>query len=247
MLQALVGLGDEIGLHVHAARLDEELGSWIEDFGSQEWISECVTSAFGAYSAAFGAPCRSVRFGNHFMNESTSNLIERLGARFDLTPEPGARRRTQLGGNLVMTGELPDYTNLRRMPHRRVQISLGQRDEENNSLWIVPVSTVILDDDAPDEARMASDDKTYLRLGLWYPPEAFAYVFDSCLRALDAPHLSLVMRSDMPLVPLLDSFIQRNIRWIADHPLARQFVICRPDEAVKVVSAAKFAASTDVI
>lgn len=239
LLHSLLSEGDEIGLHAHAARYSEERGGWIEDFGSQDWISECIATSFGSYVAAFGVPCRSLRFGNHFMNESTSDLIERLGARFDLTPEPGARARTQLGGRLVMTGELPDYSSIGRMPYRRSRVSFRQRDDGRNGLWVVPLSTATLDADTPDDARAASDDGTYLRLGLWYPPAAFTYVFDSCLRRLASPYLSLVIRSDMPLVPAFDASVRRNIDWIARHPLARRFVVCRPDEAVGMLTAAE--------
>lgn len=237
VLHKLRAEGDEIGLHAHAARQSEVSDGWIEDFGSQEWISECVTRACDAYAESSGVSCRSLRLGNHFMNEATSDLVERLGVRFDLTPEPGAKARRLLGGRLVMTGELPDYSSIERSPYRRSQASFRQRDDGRDGLWVVPLSTAMLDGDTPDDARVVSDDGTYLRLGLWYPPAAFVYVFESCLRRFASPHISLVMRSDMPLVPGLDACIRRNIDWIAGHPLVRRFVFCRPDEAVEILSA----------
>ncbi len=136
-----------------------------------------------------------------------------------------------------MTGELPDYSTMEHAPYRRARTSFRERDDGRDGLWVVPLSTAILDADTPDTARAASDDGAYLRLGLWYPPAAFAHVCDSCLRKTISPHLSLVMRSDMPLVPAFDSFIKQNIDWIANHPLARRFVVCRPDEAVGILSA----------
>lgn len=246
ILRNLLSEGDEIGLHAHAARYSKESSRWIEDFGSQEWVSHCLAAAFDAYVAAFGAPCKSVRLGNHFMNDATSDLIERLGARFDLTPEPGARPRNRLGGRLVMTGELPDYSTMQYAPYRRAGKSFRERDDGRDGLWVVPLSTAIVDADTPDAARAASDDGAYLRLGLWYPPAAFAHVFESCLRKTISPHLSLVMRSDMPLVPVFDTFIKQNIDWIANHPLARRFMVCRPDEAVEILSATDGRATADV-
>jgi hypothetical protein len=232
LIAELVAAGDEIGLHAHAARYAAETDAWIEDFGSGDWIAACVTTGFDAYARAFGRPSRSVRMGNHFMNDPTSDLVERLGARYDLTPEPGARPRSRLGGRLVMTGELPDYSALSCAAYRRSARSFRESDAGRDGLWVVPLSTAVLDADAPAEARRASDDGASLRLGLWYPPAAFRYVFESCLQRSGPFHLALVMRSSMPLTPAFDAAIRDNIEFIARHPLAPRFVVCGPEEAV---------------
>lgn len=235
LIAELVAAGDEIGLHAHVARYSDETGGWIEDFGSRDWIAECVTMAFDAYGRAFGRPSRSVRIGNHYMDDPTSDLVERLGARYDLTPEPGARPRSRLGGRLVMTGELPDYSSLERSAYRRATGSFRERDDGRDGLWVVPLSAAVLDGDAPEEARRASNDGASLRLGLWYPPAAFRYVFESCVQPSGPSHLALVMRSSMPLTPAFHAAILENVEWIARHPLARRFVVCGPGEAVALI------------
>ena len=237
LIADLVAAGDEIGVHAHAARYSDEAGGWIEDFGSRDWVAECVTTAFDAYAGAFGRPSRSVRMGNHYMDDPTSDLVERLGGRYDLTPEPGARPRSRLGGRLVMTGELPDYASFEPTPYRRSTRSFRERDDARDGLWVVPLSTAMIGADAPEEARQASDDGSYLRLGLWYAPAAFRYVFDACLRRSASPHLALVMRSSMPLAPAFDAAIRANLEWIARHPLAGRFVVCGPEDAVGLLAA----------
>jgi hypothetical protein len=234
-LEEALRAGDEIGLHAHPARWSGKQKRWVEDFADQSWVEECLRMAFVAYRGGLGEPCRSVRFGNHFMNQATSDFLERLGLEFDLTPEPGARARTCLSPYQAMTGALPDYSSFSRSVYRRSAVSFRTADQEReDGLWILPMSTAELDAGAPAEALAASDDAAYLRLGLWYPTEAFRYVFESCLYDLNPACLVMVIRSDMPLVPEFHAAIDENIRWLVTHPLRRRFVVARPEHAVRM-------------
>jgi hypothetical protein len=230
--------GDEIGLHVHPSRWSAAEDCWVEDFASEPWIEECVSRGYEAYASSLGARCRSVRLGNHWMSQETSDILERLDLEYDLTVEPGARARDHLGPSHVVRGMLPDYANLPRTPYRRSRWSYRHADDDReDGLWMLPVSTVQIDAASPASVRDVSDDGAYLRLGLWYPREAFRYVFEACLCELNPPCLVLVMRSDMPLVPSMLSAIRGNIDWILAHPLRRRFHVSRPDQAVAMVQA----------
>jgi len=172
------------------------------------------------------------------MSEATSDLLERLDAEYDLTVEPGARARERLGPGQVVKGALPDYAGLPRTPYRRALGSYRQADDERaEGLWMLPVSTIELDATSPLSVRQASDDGAYLRLGLWYPSDAFRYAFEACLCELNPPCLVLVMRTDMPLVPSMLAHIQANVDWLLSHPLRRRFHLSRPDQAVERVLA----------
>ena len=64
-IERLRRAGDEVGLHTHAwRRVGEE---WVIDHGDQGWVNECVQVSFDAYESAFGHPCRSFRFGDHWI------------------------------------------------------------------------------------------------------------------------------------------------------------------------------------
>jgi hypothetical protein len=132
---------DELGLHPHVWRLDRESREWYVDFAEQSWVEECVTQCFDQFTKVFSRTCRSFRFGDRWLNERTVGLIERLGAQFDLTIEPG-RKRERLRERF--TGSLPDYSSAHRSPY---QPSTANYLEPGNgvssrSLWEIPVSTV---------------------------------------------------------------------------------------------------------
>jgi hypothetical protein len=232
--------GDELGLHVHPGRWFEPQNRWVEDFGDPAWVEECLSIGCAAFQAGLGEPCRSLRFGNHYMDQRTSDWLERLGVTFDLTLEPFAKERTSLNPLQAMTGVLPDCSRVPRTVYRRSERSFQTRDDERASgLWTLPVSTAPLGADSPTEACQASDDGAYLRLGLWYPNRAFSYVLESYLCDVEPACLVMVMRSDMPLVPDFLSRIRENLEWLWAHPLRRRFLVSGPAEAVTRIGARK--------
>jgi hypothetical protein len=132
---------DEIGLHPHAWRLDQEKQEWYVDFADQRWVEECVAQSFEQFKSTFAKPCRSIRFGDRWLNNPTIDLVERLGARFDLTIEPG-RKREML--REPFTGSLPDYTTAPRLPYQPSSANYMQpgTDGSKRNLCMIPVSTV---------------------------------------------------------------------------------------------------------
>jgi hypothetical protein len=131
--------GDEIGLHIHPWRWDDAFGNWISDMGNQEWVNSCVRMGFEAFEQSLKRPCRSFRFGDHWMNNATLDLLERLGARYDLTAEPG---RKKLLTTEPCTGFPPDYTLIPPRPYRPAQANFTEcSDSTARKLWIIPLST----------------------------------------------------------------------------------------------------------
>lgn len=132
---------DELGLHPHAWRLDHKTREWYVDFADQRWVEECVTQSFEQFTSTFSKPCRSFRFGDRWLNNRTIDLIERLGARFDLTIEPG-RKSEKLRERF--TGSLPDYTSAPRTPYQPSNGNYLQPGKEGSTrnLCMIPVSTV---------------------------------------------------------------------------------------------------------
>jgi hypothetical protein len=138
-LRRLELAGDEIGLHTHFWRFDETSRRWLADFADQDWMDRCVETSFAAFRRSLGRPCRSSRVGDRWLNDATIALLERLGARFDLTIEPGAPPPA-LAEPFV--GPLPDYRGAPREPYRPAPSSfLKPAGAAGRELWMVPLST----------------------------------------------------------------------------------------------------------
>lgn len=139
LFDRIAASGDEIGLHIHAWRWDEGLDGWIADMGDQEWVDHCVCMGFDAFKQSLNRPCQSFRFGDHWMNDATLDLVEKLGARFDLTAEPG---RKALFLPEPYTGCPPDYTRVPRRPYHPSKVNFTEcSNAQSRELWSVPLST----------------------------------------------------------------------------------------------------------
>ena len=123
-----VAHGDEFGLHPHDYRWDTSLDSWIVDHGNQAWVNYCVETAFAAFREAFGRNCDSFRFGDRWMNDETIASVEALGARFDLTLEPGRSAAPASFPDKPFTGSLPDYTDVPRTAYQRSTSDYAKAD-----------------------------------------------------------------------------------------------------------------------
>lgn len=134
--------GDEIGVHTHAWRWDSSSKEWIADMADQSWVDHCVRVSLEAYRRSMHRPCRSFRFGDHWINNATLDLIESLGARFDLTVEPG-HKRPDLADKAV--GTVPDFTNAPYRPYQPSKSSLTTPNGNSRRLWLIPLSMMKID------------------------------------------------------------------------------------------------------
>jgi hypothetical protein len=131
--------GDDFGLHAHPWRWDDSSDNWVADFGDQRWVNHCVELSFRTFQESFGRGCHSFSFGDHWMNETTLDLLEGLGVRFDVSTQPGLKR-THLEES--HTGSFPDYTHMPRYPYRPSRTDFTRPGkEEKRGLWVIPLST----------------------------------------------------------------------------------------------------------
>jgi len=168
LIREIKRAGDAIGLHAHSWRLNETRDKWIVDFADQDWINHCVGLGFEAFRQSLNESCLYFRFGDHWMNNATSRLIEKLGARFDLTLEPG-----QTGGHVAepFTGDFLDYSQVPRRPYISSRTDFRKHGSYPRKLWTIPLS-VGPEDWAPmssNEAEskprsLSSTDQTALSL-----------------------------------------------------------------------------------
>jgi hypothetical protein len=129
--------GDAIGLHTHAWRWDESLNLWQADLASTDWIEFCLRTGFDAFRKSLGERCVYHRFGDRWMNNTTLRLIEKLGARVDLTLEPGQT------GHMTepFAGRFLDCSRVPRHPYRPSRKDFRKAGSYlKRSLWIIPLS-----------------------------------------------------------------------------------------------------------
>ena len=196
--------GDEIGLHTHAWR--HVSGQWITDNGDQQWVDQCVRVSFEAYESAFGGGCRSFRFGDHWMNNDTFDLLESLGAQYNLTVEPGLRSRGP-GAGLVppelWTGRFPDYAKVPREPYKPTRKDFRKTGEtrDEREMWVIPVSTTLLPQwpAAPFYRRVIwrtrYGRRLYYPLSLALDPDQFRHSLDDVVEGKNGRHLCVVVRT----------------------------------------------------
>jgi peptidoglycan/xylan/chitin deacetylase (PgdA/CDA1 family) len=138
-LRELANAGDELGLHCHSWRRDDGGRRWVADYADQSWVDHCVESSFRAFAESLGRPCLSFRFGDHWMNDATLALVERLGARFDLTVEPG---QGECPCAEPFVGRLTDFTDAPRRPYRPSGRDFRKPGRwSRRALWELPLTT----------------------------------------------------------------------------------------------------------
>jgi len=239
LIAELEAAGDELGLHSHAFRWDAPAHDWVADYANQEWVDHCVRSSFEAFQTSLHRQCRSFRFGDHWMNDQTIGLLEKLGARFDLTLEPGAAT-PQMPGE-IFTGAFPDYSRIPQVPYRP-HVSDFKKPSWwwKRDLWIIPISagvkaSAIASPEAKGRMWPASNPglpQEYMSLILGFDPSSFSRIANKLLSQLKRPYLALPARTDMALYPDRRSILERNIEFLVTHPLVKDFSFDTPAEAL---------------
>ena len=225
--------GDVIGLHTHAGRWDPARGWWVAEHTAAAWIDECLVKSFGAFADRFGRPCREHRFGDRYSSPAAFERLAQLGARVDLTLEPGQPGR-HVPREEHGTIRMPSYARTPRFPHRA-----GER----GSLWLLPLTSA---DPAPSmsPARRWARRIRYvgqplhrtLMLDRPWPSPGLLWELAEDQLARGAGHLAFVIRSDLVLGPrwegastVLESLLQR--------PLVRRLRFVGGEEAVRLAVA----------
>jgi len=237
--------GDEIGLHPHAWRWDDERNAWVADHGNQPWIDECVRMAGNTYADVIGRPPESVRFGDKFYNEASSKLNEELGFRYDLTAEPGteAQEAIVMDGTELYTGRLGDFTNMPTYPYRRSETDWKKSDNNRtDGMWIIPLSTGV-----PESVKGRLKRQALSLIGESRPVprtmtlkagrhwQTVALLADRILRKLERPYLAFAMRTDDPNNPDKRPHIDSLFEFLINHPRANEFSFSRPGEALEAL------------
>lgn len=236
--------GDEIGLHPHAYRWEEKINNWIEDLGNQSWVNHCVEMGFVSFKKIFNRTCDSFRFGAYWINNETLDLVEKLGARFDLTPEPGLKVNKRPFYGQHYTAAVPSYDGVPQLPYRPSKSDFTKADQNRKEgLWIIPLSTGYI------QYRFGKLESVYhkffnpelskpkcitLNIGN-YGVENFSKVVTHLLNTLEKPYLTLVLRSDNGIKQRQMKNIQDNLNFLLSHPLVERFIFSTPAELMETL------------
>jgi peptidoglycan/xylan/chitin deacetylase (PgdA/CDA1 family) len=233
-IDGLRAAGDEVGLHTHAWR--RVGGAWVTDHGDQGWVSHCVRVSFEAYERAFGLACHSFRFGDHWMNDETFALVESLGARYELTLEPGQRPSAGVPSDEVCTGRFPDYAKVPREPYRPALEDFRTRGE--GEMWVIPVSTTLLPlwPAAPLYRRAVwrarYGRRQYEPLSLALDPEQFGDTVGDIVGGGSARHLCAVVRTDAAADRVGAARVRENLGLLLSHAAAGRVELTTPPRLV---------------
>ena len=109
--QSLLAQGDELGLHMHPWRWDEEADRWRQDHADEEWLLHCLDVAIDAYRDFMGRGPTSYRGGDRFFNAVVMRHLEKRGIKADFSLERmkgGAR----LANHELGAGAIPDHSRI---------------------------------------------------------------------------------------------------------------------------------------
>ena len=232
-LDALIDQGDEIGLHVHPWRWDEESDDWIVDH-HPEWAARCVSDGLDFYEEAFGRPAKTFRSGDGCMSGAMLEVLTERGVEADTTLEHGVTQWKPFSGETVH-GEPFDSWRVSAGPYRSSPSAFPAPDPTSDS---GPILMPLLG----GPARRGRWSGT---LVLGTHPTFFAVRLLGTLLRRKPPVLVFVVRGDDPLIKAWDTVVE-NLSHLARHPGARFVTVSqaaamvdeRPERRAKVEAAA---------
>ena len=229
--------GDEVGLHIHGWRWDAAPAKWVVDHGNDAWMEHCIRSSFSEFERSFNRRCETVRMGDGWYSNQATAMLERQGARIDLTLEPDMPATPSLVQEETATGLIPDRSGV---PHKVYHPSLRDfraTDQDGVArLWMLPVTT----GRAPKRRRgwakflpkmLAPPETELVQLNLSHSPRRFVPIFEHAISQGDRPYAAICSRSDGGHPRSLKA-IERNIRYMLRHRHADRFMFVTPTDAL---------------
>lgn len=173
------------------------------------------------------------------MTARAARLIERLGARYDLTVEPGALAVHSLHPGLDATGHTADMRSAPREPYRPSPDDPMRAGD--GSLWMIPLTSMDPDPILPAWRRIARCVRhpggpwhRPTTLTAAWPADAFWPMVERELAAMSRPYLAFAIRSDAPLIPHVIDSIDAKLAAL----LAARLEFTTPDVASRTPRAA---------
>jgi hypothetical protein len=223
--------GDATGLHIHAWRRTAD-GGWVDDFGDDGWLAECIDRSHAAFLQAVGRPCRLVSMGNRFLGPTAIARMLHHGTAIDMTGEAAAGPVAD-GGWPHVGGAIPDYRRMPRGPHLlapgliELPLSAGRKR-------LGPRPRAHLSRMRRHGLFQRLDQPVQLG-GKDIPGVGFGELMADSLRRQKRPHLVFAARSDGLLDPVQRPRLLDHMEQLLALPDASRFWLATPAEAVEAL------------
>jgi hypothetical protein len=245
-LKEVDAAGDEIGLHTHLLRWLDDRGTWLHDFGNQQWAEHCVRMSVEAFARALGRPCVSMRLGDRWLNTATVNLLEALDIRYDLTAEPGTRSVPTPKAGELASGPLPDYARVPREPWRPSETDFRRpANRPGRRIRMIPLTSGHrklglnvrrhLRRIRASGVRYRRQDTPLYMFQEWRPPDTFGAMLDRALAAQRNPYLAFAIRTDIGAEARFFRAVNAALEALLAHPAAPRFRFCTPAAALEML------------
>jgi len=241
--------GDEVGVHPHFYRWDDEHECWFVDDGNQVWLDEVLAGAFDGYERFFGRPCEILRMGDGFTSQATMRKAEELGTKYELTPEPDTTPERLEWFPERHTGVFPDCRGMPSDPYHPSSADWRVSDPtRTGAMTILPISTGQLPPEwFPDPAiarvkravkrllGMPVGERQFMHTANLFRPTAYnEYLLEEILTTRPRPFVNLVVRTNVP-TPERVANIEAVFRFIGEHRRREDFVFSTPAQALDLL------------
>jgi hypothetical protein len=251
-VEALDAAGDYFGVHGHPVRWCDQRGTWVHDFADARWLRESTAFALDAFAEYVGRPAQLFRAGAGFLNNEIVDVLDARGVAIEMSLEPVSSWGitadavpTAVDASPIV-GRFVDCQGSPTIPYHpdpsdfRMPGRAGAR-----RIVLVPMSTGLDRIPATDwRSRVRRvlgrsweplPTRTMFYLSLDWPSHAhFWDVVAYELRHMQAPYLSLAVRTDDPDSELLKK-ICRLLLALPSHPIARHLRFVDPLSAGNLI------------
>ena len=234
--------GDELGLHPHAWRWDDEVG-WIVDLADGEFVSRVVQGSFHAYRDAFGETCRAHRFGDGYLSDGIIDQIMSLGVKVDVTAEPGMTHVAAVRRGARFRGGVPYSAGATRTS----QLITRNPDESGHatrSLVLIPLASADPDSTMPAWRRIARRLRyagqplhRQLVLSLPWPAARFWNLIARDVERGELDTVAFGIRSSTFTDKAAADLIAHKLRGLAFHPLGKRLSCATASAAADLLRA----------
>lgn len=187
--------GDEIGLHMHPWRWNEEGSHWVQDHGSAEWMEHCLKMAISEFRNHFGAGPAVYRGGDHYLDDGVVRVLEAEGVQWDMGVELLAGK-ARLVETEHGTGTLPDCSQVPEFAYRPSAGDFRVPDpHKTTGLGILPLTSWRGE-----------------TLCLWLENSLVDEALEALVARETAPsHLAFVVRSNIADSPQWETFVENAL------------------------------------
>lgn len=210
-IHRVLAAGDEVGIHSHTWRWQQDAGRWIADYRDTAWVVHCLDQSLDRFMSSFGRPAEVHRGGDGFLSAELLDRLAERGVKADLTVEPGTPARGAPGGEPA-SGLVPDYRGVPPDPYLSSPATFPAPDPEaGEGPLLLPLFST-----APSPRPLA---RRWI-LTLESRPWVFALRLGGELARRRPPVLTFAFRSDATLRPRWDA-LNRNLDHLCRRHRAR--------------------------